>query len=220
MIQTLLPGCRAAAVLAALAMAPAALAEPATHDPFATAMADAAAGRHGAAAAGFHALALQGDATAAHNLALLLMRGQGVPRHHEEAAFWAWRAQLGGVTQAQALVARLMPGLDAAAQGRVAARLEAELTPQAEAGDGAAMLALAVVLIHLRPLPDPVAAHGWQSIAAALDVPGAIAARDLTLRGMDQSRQRQAEAAAWDAFVGWCTGRGAAAPAGCAVVAD
>ena len=220
MIQTLLPATRTLVVLAAFGVAQAAFADPVTDDPFAAAMAEAAAGRHGAAAAGFHDLALQGDATAAHNLALLLMTGRGVPRHHEEAAFWAWTAQLAGVTQAQAVVRQLMPGLDVAAQDRLATRLEAALTPRAEAGDGAAMLALAVVLMHLRPLPDPVAGYGWQSIAAALDVPGAIAAREATLGAMDQARQREAEAAAWQAFARWCAGRGAAAPVGCAVVGD
>jgi hypothetical protein len=187
-------------------------------DPFAAAMADAAAGQHGAAAAGFHRLAQQGDGVAAHNLALLFMTGQGVPRHHEEAAFWAWSARLAGVTQAQTLVARLMPELDTAAQQRLADRLEAVLTPQATTGDGAAMLALAAVLGHLRPRPDAVAAHNWQSIAAALDVPGAAAARDATLATMDSTRQRQAEAAAMAAFAQWCAAQGQSAPAGCAVM--
>jgi TPR repeat protein len=204
--------------LAALLMAIWALPQPGWADPFATALAEAEAGRHGAAAAGFHALALQGDAEAAYNLALLFMTGQGVPQNRIEASFWAWHARLGGLSQARLLIERLTPQLDKAGQQNVADRLEAKLTPQAEAGDGAAMLSLAAVLHHVRPTPDLMQAHAWQSIAAALDVPGAVAARDATLRLIAPTDRPKAEAGAMAAFQTWCkTQAGATVPA-CTVV--
>jgi len=204
----------------ALVLAALSLPQMAKADPFAEALAAAQAGQYGAAAAGFHSLARQGDAEAAHNLALLFMTGQGVPRNHEEAAFWAWSARVAGVVQARSLVAQLMPGLDSAGRQRVADRIEAMLTPQAEAGDGAAMLALAAVMVHLRPKPDLMAAHAWQSIAAALDVPGAVAAREASLQGMDPARHRPAEAQALTAFQTWCGARRDSAPAACAIFQD
>ena len=209
------------ALIAALAVPPMALA-----DPFAAALADAAAGRHGQAAAGFHALAQTGDAEAAYNLAVLFLTGQGVPQNQPEAAYWAWRARLGGVPQAEVLVARLTDQLDAEARHVLAGRLEAALTPQARAGDGAAMLSLAAVMLHLRPTPDAVQAHAWQSIAAALDVPGAVEARDAGLRAMDSAHRRAAEAGAMVAFQTWCRDKGlagdldgeVAAPPACTVL--
>ena len=195
----------ALALIAALAVPPVALA-----DPFAAALADARAGRHGQAAAGFHALAQAGDGEAAYNLALLFMTGQGVPQNQPEAAYWAWQARLAGVPQAEGILARLSDQLDAESRQGLAARLEAELTPRAMAGDGAAMLSLAVVLLHLRPMPDAAKAHAWQSIAAALDVPGAVAARDAGVRAMDDAQRRAAEAEAMAAFQAWCQDKGLA----------
>lgn len=222
-MRLLLTPCRgrrlALTLIAGLALAQAVPAEPlAAADPFAAAVAEAAAGRHGAAAAGFHALALTGDAEAAYNLALLFMTGQGVPQNHLEASYWAWRARLAGLTEAAVLVARLAERLDRVGQQAVADRLEAALSPLAAAGDGAAMLALAAVMQHVRPTPDPAGAHAWQSIAAALDVPGALAARDATVQVMEPAGRTRAEAQAMLAFQAWCRDRAAAAPAACAVV--
>ena len=204
--------------LAALMMAICVLPQPGWADPFATALAEAEAGRHGAAAAGFHALALQGDAEAAYNLALLFMTGQGVPQNRIEASFWAWHARLGGLGQARLLLERLTPQLDKAGQQSVADRLTAKLTPQAEAGAGAAMLSLAAVLHHVRPTPDLMQAHAWQSIAAALDVPGAVAARDTTLRLIAPTDRPKAEAGAMAAFQTWCQNRTGATLPACTVV--
>jgi uncharacterized protein len=194
------------------------LPQPVWADPFATALADAAAGRHGAAAAGFHALALQGDAEAAYNLALLFMSGQGLPQNRTEASFWAWQARLAGLAQARLLLQRLTPQLDKAGQQSVADRLEARLSPLAAAGDGAAILSLAAVLHHVRPTPDLKQAYAWQSIAAALDVPGAVAARDATLRLIAPADRAQAESGALAAFQAWCQNRAAAMPPACTVV--
>jgi len=192
-----------------------ALGHAAVADPFATALDDAAAGRYGAAAVAFHDLAMAGDADAAYNLSLLFLTGQGVPQNHSEAAFWAWQARLAGLTGAGRLLERLMPELDSAQQRSMAARLQSALSPAAEQGDGAAMLALAVVMQTIHPDADHLGAHAWQSIAAALDVPGATAARDATLQAMDADHRRQAQDHAMQSFRAWCARRAHTAPPPC-----
>lgn len=194
------------------------LATPAGADDFEKAMSDAAAGNYGEAAAGFHKLALTGDPEAAHNLAILFASGRGLPQNSVEAAFWAWRARLAGLRQAAPLVIQLMQDLTAERQATVATRLEETLTPDAEAGDGAAMLALAAVHSAARPEPDFATAHAWQSIAAALDVPGAIAARNATLESTAPEHRQKVQDQAMTAFKDWCGRQAQNAPAACVPV--
>lgn len=173
-------------------------------DPFAAAMAEAQAGRHGAAAAGFHDLALIGDGEAAYNLSLLFHFGQGVPQNDSEAAFWAWKSRLTGVKRAEQLVRLLWDRLAVEQKTDIAQRLESDLLVSASSGDGPAMLALAIVFLDVRPTPDPAQAYVWQSLAAALDVTGAVPARDATLRHMDDAARLQAQAQAMQMFRDWC----------------
>nr|WP_162623743.1 SEL1-like repeat protein [Paracoccus saliphilus] len=187
-------------------------------DPFQAALDDAGAGRYGAAAAGFFPLAQAGDGEAAYNLAVLYATGRGVPQNSTEAAFWALKAELTGLTGAGGLRRKLMDGLPQDTGDSIAARMEAELTPAARAGDGAAMLALAAILASVRSEPDPAAAHAWQSIAAALDVPGAVPARDASLTMIPAAERPAAQDQARLAFIDWCADRGDAAPPNCAVV--
>jgi uncharacterized protein len=194
------------------------LATPVGADVFEKAMADAADGNYGEAAAGFHKLALTGDTEAAHNLAILFASGRGLPQNSTEAAFWAWRARLAGLRQTAPLVTQLMQDLTAESQAAVAIRLEETLTPDAEAGDGAAMLALAAVHTAVRPKPDFATAHAWQSIAAALDVPGAIAARNATLEATAQEDRQKVQDQAMTAFKDWCGRQAQNAPAACVAV--
>jgi hypothetical protein len=207
------PRIAAALLPALLAISGAALA-----DPFDDAMQAAAEGRHGAAAAAFHGLALAGDGVAAHNLALLFATGRGVPQNQTEALYWAWRARLDDVDAAEKLLARLWPQADAARRDVIAQRLEAGLMPFAEGGDGAAMLQLAAVLSIVRPVPDAQQAHAWQSMAAAMDVPGAVVARDATLASLAPQDRAAAQDHALVAFRDWCGRRGSAAPHACSVV--
>lgn len=187
-------------------------------DPFQTALDDADAGRFGAAAAGFFPLAQGGDGEAAYNLAVLYATGRGVPQNSSEAAFWALKAELTGLTGAGTLRRKLMDPLPQETREAIAARTEAELTPAALSGDGAAMLALAAIAASVRPVPDPVAAHAWQSIAAALDVPGAVPARDASLAMIPVSERPAAQDRARLAFIDWCAARDDQAPPNCAVV--
>jgi uncharacterized protein len=190
---------------------------PAWADPFDAAMLASTEGRHGEAAALFHGLALNGDGVAAYNLALLFATGRGLPQNDREARYWAWRARLSGVAGASALLGRLWPPDDGKQRKAIATRLEADLQPRAMAGEGAAMLQLAVVLETVRETPDRITAHSWQSIAAALDVPGALVARDETLSRLPASERAKAQDKALDAFAEWCKAQDQAPPA-CAIL--
>lgn len=191
---------------------------PVRADPFATAMQHVRDGHHAAAAAGFHALAQSGDATAAHNLAILFALGQGVPQNRNEAAFWALSALLAGLDQGAPLADLMLAELSLDERGALSARLEARLGADAAQGDGAAMLALAVVLALVRPEPDLKGAYAWQSIAAALDVSGAVRAREVTLAMLPPALHAKAQAQAWAAFGDWCAAQEQPGPASCTVI--
>jgi hypothetical protein len=187
-------------------------------DPFDTALQAAAEGRDGEAAAAFHGLAMAGDAEAAYNLALLFATGRGIPQNDTEALYWAWRARLADVHAASDLLDRLWPHPDEARRKIVSDRLEGVLRPVAEAGDGAAMLQLAAVLSVVRSEADLTEAYGWQSLAAALDVSGAVGARDATLAMVPVDERPKVQDAALAMFMDWCKRRTTGQPAACAVV--
>ncbi len=201
-------------------LVPVVLAVPAVAlaDPFDAAMRAATEGRHGEAAAAFHGLAVAGDAVAAYNLALLFATGRGIPQNDTEALYWAWQARLADVRAATALLDRLWPPADAARHDIVADRLEQGFRPLAEAGDGMAMLQLAAVLTVVRLQADPKEAYAWQSIAAALDVPGAVSARDATLATFPASERPAVQDEALALFMDWCKRLVADQPATCSVV--
>lgn len=187
-------------------------------DFFARALEDARAGRFGAAAAAFHPLALAGDGAAAHNLAVLYATGRGTTQDDPEAAYWAIMAELAGSDHSIPLRRLLVARLNEAARDRVAARAVAGLMPRAEAGDGAAMLQIAAILLNIPAQPDPVAAHGWHVIAAALDTPEAVRLRQASLARIAPDKRDEADRAARRQFSDWCAGRGADAPATCALI--
>lgn len=192
---------------------------PVHADPFATAMQNVRDGQHAAAAAGFHALAQQGDATAAHNLAILFALGRGVPQNRAEAAYWALSALFSGLEQAAPLADLMLAELGDVDRVGLATRLETLLSPKATKGDGQSMLALAVVLALVRPERDLLAAYAWQNIAAAQDISGADRARALTLSMMSPTEQAQAQGRAWSAFVDWCLAQMGDTPPSCDVIA-
>lgn len=187
-------------------------------DRFEQALAHVAEGQYSQAAAGFHELADDGDLTAAHNLAVLFALGEGVPQSYAEATYWAWRAFLDGLTQAGPLADLVLAELSEPERAALAERLEARFAPRAQDGQTQAMLALAVVLALLRVEPDLLAAHDWQSIAAALDHPSAGRAREETRKLMPPALRSEASAHAVQAFRDWCAMREGAAPSSCRVV--
>lgn len=212
---------RRLALLAALLSAPAWAGAPEdAPDPFAQALDAARAGLFGQAAAGFHALAEIGDGEAAHNLAVLYATGRGLPQDDPEAAYWAIRAELAGSDRSIPLRRLLVARLDDAARDALAARAITWLSPRAEAGDGAAMLEIAAILLTIPAQPDPVAAHGWQAIAATLDAPGAVRARQSSLALIPPEARIEAAQTARQHMRAWCAARGPEAPAPCALIPE
>lgn len=205
---------------AACVILPLTLSGPLWADGFEAALQASAEGRHGEAAAAFFKLASDGDGAAAYNLALLFATGRGVPQNQREALYWVWRARLDGVAAAPVLLDRLWPSAGVALRKDIADRLEVHFRPLAESGDGEAMLQLAAILTVVRPKPDLMAAHGWQSIAAALDVPGAIAARDQTLASLPEADRAKAQDQALGQFGDWCQSQPDHRPAACIILQD
>jgi TPR repeat protein len=203
---------------AACVVLPLTLSGPLWADSFEAALQASAEGRHGEAAAAFYSLATEGDGAAAYNLALLFATGRGVPQNRREALYWVWRARLEDVPAAPALLDRLWPSAGPALRKDIADRLELYVQPLAESGDGAAMLQLAAILTVVRAKPDPVTAHGWQSIAAALDVPGAIAARDQTLMSLPEADRAKAQDHALSQFGDWCQSQSDHRPPACVIL--
>jgi len=173
-------------------------------DPFETALRASAEGRYGESAATFHELARNGDGAAAYNLALLFATGRGVPQNEREALYWVWRARLADVPAAPGLLQRLWPPVEPKQRKEIAQRLEEDLAPLVANGDGAAMLQLGAVLSVVRAPPDLMSAYTWQSIAAALDVPGAVSARDATLKSLIGTERAKAQDEALAMFRTWC----------------
>lgn len=189
----------------------------AASDPLAEALDAVRAGRAAEAAAIYRRLAQGGDARAQFNLGLLYLDGRGVPQSHAEALYWAWRARLSGQREAPALLDRLSPVATPDLRETLTARIAADLMPEAEAGDGRAMLELAGVLIELAPEPDLTGGFVWQAIAAALEVPGAVEAREATGMLLDAKARLEAEAQVFVVLQGLC-GKGLKGRALCSAV--
>ncbi|TCP61362.1 hypothetical protein EV663_10580 [Rhodovulum bhavnagarense] len=158
---------------------------------------------------GFRTLAEQGDGAAQFNLALLFLKGAGLPRNDRAAFYWAWRARLNTVPEAVALsdmIGRILP---AEVVADVAGQLFEDLKADVAGGKADAMLGVARVQITLSPAPDRVEALAWATLASAFDVAGARALRDaLGLELSDQDRLA-AQARAQELFADWCAGPGA-----------
>lgn len=202
-----------------LALVTVLLSSPVLADRFEQALQEVALGRYSAAASAFHDLARDGDLAAAHNLAVLFALGHGVPQSHGDAAYWSWRAFLDGLEHAAPLAELMLAELNPQARAAVSDRLEEWLLRRAQDGEGPAMLALAVVQAILRPEPDLLSAHAWQSIAAALDQPGAVQAREETRKLMTPEMRSMAPEDGVKAFADWCDARGEPAPLTCTIVA-
>ena len=98
-------------------------AAPTVPTAFDAAVAAYRAGDVGAAFAQFLILARAEMPQAQFNLALLYRQGEGVPQNRREALYWAWRARIGGVAQAGALVSDLLADVSADQRDRLVAVL-------------------------------------------------------------------------------------------------
>lgn len=173
---------------------------------FQQAIAAARAGDTGTAAALFLPLAQSGDPAAQFNLALLYYDGRGLPQNHAEALYWAWRARLSGRPEARTLIARMAEAATPDLRSALAKRIEADLHPRVTAGEGRAMLELSFVLTDILPEPDLTGAYVWQALAAALETPNAVQARDTTFARLDPKDRPTAQQRAMDTLRSLCKG--------------
>jgi uncharacterized protein len=171
---------------------------------FAEAMAAVEAGQPARAVAIFATLARSGDLAAQLNLAVLTAQGRGLPQNDLDAAYWAWRARLGGLPAAVAPSDHLLARLAPEAATTLAQRLADDLDALAEGGASWAFLALARLELHLAPAPDTARAYGAAAVAAALGVAGAQALRDALAQDLDGPARLAAQAQATERFVVWC----------------
>ena len=194
------------------------LAAPADGPPadFDAALALVRGGDAPAAVAMFSDLAKGGHRAAQANLAVMLARGEGVPRDDQEAAYWAWRARLAAERRAAALADHVTDRLTDAALADLAARLEGDLRKMTRDGDRLALLGLGRIALQLRQPAQLEEALAWFSVAAALDVPGAAALRDAVSDGLPPEARLRVQARAREEFSLWCAAqRGAARPRSC-----
>ena len=149
-------------------------------------------------------LARTGDADAQFNLGLLYAEGIGVPQNDRESLYWGWRARLAGVPAARALIDKLAEKASPALREELVTRIEADLAPRIQSGDGRAMLERSVLRLELLPKPDLEGGYVWQALSAALATPNAAAARDATLAQIDPKNRLAAQDAAIAALRDLC----------------
>lgn len=149
-------------------------------------------------------LARAGDAEAQFNLGLLYAEGIGVPQNDRESLYWGWRARLAGVPAARALIDKLAEKASPDLREELVTRIEADLAPRIQSGDGRAMLERSVLRLELLPKPDLEGGYVWQALSAALATPNAAAARDGTLAQIDPKNRLAAQDAAIAALRDLC----------------
>ncbi|MDP2085679.1 MAG: sel1 repeat family protein [Gemmobacter sp.] len=199
----------ALAVALFLGLAGPCAAQAADASDFGQALAAHREGRAGQAAQLFRRLADAGDPEAQYNIAVLYLAGHGLPRNDREALYWAWRARLSGIAPAAALIARITAQQAGADMGPLADRLLNDLSEDLRHGEPRAVLGAATLAAQLRTPPDLGEAYFWQSLAAALDLPGtdraALAAlRDRTLSQLPPDQRDAAQDAVLHRFGDWC----------------
>lgn len=151
-------------------------------------------------------LARAGDAEAQFNLGLLYAEGIGVPQNDRESLYWGWRARLAGVPAARALIDKLAEKATPELREELVTRIEADLAPRIDSGDGRAMLERSVLRLDLLPKPDLEGGYVWQALSAALATPNAAAARDETLARIDPKNRLVAQDAAIATLRDLCAG--------------
>lgn len=147
-------------------------------DPFDAAVDAVKAEEFGLANDLFFALAEQDDHDAQFNLAILLEAGKGTPQNYSLALEWAWLAQLGGVTRAQALADRLAEKLLPATKDMIASRIDSRLQDRLSKGDSAAIMQYVAFNQTILARPDLETAYIWTLIGAALNIAQAATTRN------------------------------------------
>ena len=155
---------------------------------FAEAVKAVKAKNYGEAVRLFTEQAEQNQHDAQYNLAVLLKAGKGAPQDFMQALIWSWSSLLGGIEAGEDLsdeLVDLVPekSLDVAREA-VASRLQSRITN----GEKPAVMQFARYHLDMLTEPDYERAYVWYSIAAAIGLGGASAARDDVLGDVEEKK--------------------------------
>ena len=120
------------------------------------------------AAVRFGNLAVNGNAAAQYNYAMLVYKGVGAPSDFEEAWYWSWMARLAGIEKAVELTSQIAGELGLEHEETLLRRLRNTFEKDALQGDAAALSNMAIVLTEAQTDPDLAEGYVWALVAQAL----------------------------------------------------
>ena len=120
------------------------------------------------AAVRFGNLAVNGNAAAQYNYAMLVYKGVGAPSDFEEAWYWSWMARLAGIEKAVELTGQIAGELGLEHEEILLRRLRNTFEKDALQGDATALSNMAIFLTEAQTDPDLAEGYVWALVAQAL----------------------------------------------------
>ena len=120
------------------------------------------------AAVRFGNLAVNGNAAAQYNYAMLVYKGVGSPSDFEEAWYWSWMARLAGIEKAVELTGQIAGELGLEHEETLLLRLRNTFEKDALQGDATALSNMAIFLTEAQTDPDLAEGYVWALVAQAL----------------------------------------------------
>jgi len=120
------------------------------------------------AAVRFGNLAVNGNAAAQYNYAMLVYKGVGAPSDFEEAWYWSWMARLAGIEKAVGLTGQIAGELGLEHEETLLLRLRNTFEKDALQGDATALSNMAIFLTEAQTDPDLAEGYVWALVAQAL----------------------------------------------------
>ena len=120
------------------------------------------------AAVRFGKLAVNGNAAAQYNYAMLVYKGVGAPSDFEEAWYWSWMARLAGIEKAVELTGQIAGELGLEHEETLLLRLRNTFEKDALNGDATALSNMAIFLTEAQTDPDLAEGYVWALVAQAL----------------------------------------------------
>jgi len=120
------------------------------------------------AAVRFGNLAVNGNAAAQYNYAMLVYKGVGAPSDFEEAWYWSWMARLAGIEKAVELTGQIAGELGLEHEETLLRRLRNTFEKDALRGDATALSNMAIFLTEAQTDPDLAEGYVWALVAQAL----------------------------------------------------
>ena len=117
---------------------------------------------------------------AQYNMAVLSQAGKGRPRNYQDALYWSWLAQLGGIEESEDIANDMLDILTEDDVKAVRVRVVDNLQSRLENGEINAISQFADYHLTILEEPDHGTAYIWYSIAVALNIPDMIDRRDNT----------------------------------------